>query len=247
MTPNPHGRSMKTIKGNQAHKAPTAAKQTPTQPGLTTYRNRVVKVEVTSEDEKELAAAVAHKLTSPEVSAASVIESWQKDTHDVNELVSELQRQVDGVNGGDLKRAEGILIAQAHALDSIFSSLARRATTQGYLKEWEAYMRMAMKAQNQCRMTLETLATIKNPPVVFARQANINNGGQQQVNNGAPGGQAGKAPAHAYATEPQTTPTELLEASDGKRLDFGAASAPSGADPDLAPVGAVNRANERGR
>ena len=42
-------------------------------------------------------------------------------------------------------------------------------------------MRMAMKAQNQCRMTLETLATIKNPPVVFAKQANINNGGQQQV------------------------------------------------------------------
>jgi len=33
-------------------------------------------------------------------------------------------------------------------------------------------------------MTLETLATIKNPPVVFARQANVNNGGQQ-VNNGA--------------------------------------------------------------
>jgi hypothetical protein len=44
---------------------------------------------------------------------------------------------------------------------------------------------MALKAQNQCRMSLETLATIKKPPVVFARQANINNGGQQQVNNGA--------------------------------------------------------------
>jgi hypothetical protein len=35
---------------------------------------------------------------------------------------------------------------------------------------------MAMKAQNQRRMTLETLATIKNPPVLIARQANINNG-----------------------------------------------------------------------
>jgi hypothetical protein len=46
----------------------------------------------------------------------------------------------------------------------------------------ENYMRMAMRAQNQCRMTLETLATIKNPPVVFAKQANINNGGQKQVN-----------------------------------------------------------------
>jgi hypothetical protein len=40
-------------------------------------------------------------------------------------------------------------------------------------------MRMALKAQSQCRQTLETLATIKNPPVVFARQANIAQGPQQ--------------------------------------------------------------------
>jgi hypothetical protein len=39
------------------------------------------------------------------------------------------------------------------------------------------------KAQNQCRMTLETLSTIKNPPVVYAKQANIAHG-PQQVNNG---------------------------------------------------------------
>jgi hypothetical protein len=75
-------------------------------------------------------------------------------------------------------------------------NLARRATKQEYMKNWEGYLRMALKAQNQCRMTLETLATIKNPPV-FTKQANINNGGQQQVNNGAepvavlPGAQAG--------------------------------------------------------
>lgn len=33
-------------------------------------------------------------------------------------------------------------------------------------------------------MDSPSLATVKNPPV-FAKQANINNGGQQQVNNGA--------------------------------------------------------------
>ena len=67
-------------------------------------------------------------------------------------------------------------------------------------------------------MTLETLATIKNPPVVFARQANINNGGQQQVNNGAQPMDS-RAPAANYLTQP----TELLEASDGQRLDTRAA------------------------
>ena len=34
----------------------------------------------------------------------------------------------------------------------------------------DAFMRIALKAQNQCRMTLETLATINNPPLVFANQ-----------------------------------------------------------------------------
>ena len=82
-----------------------------------------------------------------------------------------------------MKQAEAILCGQAHALQAILMNLARRAVSQEYLKQWEAYLRMAMKAQTQCRMTLETLVTIKNPPV-FARQANINNGGKQQVNNG---------------------------------------------------------------
>lgn len=34
------------------------------------------------------------------------------------------------------------------------------------------------KAQSQCRATLETLAAIKNPPVIYAKQANISNGPQ---------------------------------------------------------------------
>lgn len=238
---NTKARGMKTLKANDASKAREAANEPPAPtPPPTSYKNKAVIVDVTSADEKEFAAAVARKLTRPEVSAACVIESWQKDTHDVNELVSELGRQVDVVNGGDLGRAEGILIAQAHALDNIFANLARRATNHEYLKQWEAYMRMAMKAQNQCRMTLETLATIKNPPVVFAKQANINNGGQQQVNNGTAPPQATQV--HAHAEKSQAAPTELLEATDVQRLDTRATSAAGGVDQGLAPVGAVNRA-----
>ena len=48
---------------------------------------------------------------------------------------------------------------------------------------------MAFRAQNQCRMTLETLANIKNPPVVFAKQANISQG-HQQINNCVPASRA---------------------------------------------------------
>lgn len=197
----------------------------------------------------DFAAAVARKLTQPEVGGAGVIEQWQKDTHDVNALAAELGRQVEAVNGGDLRRAEGMLIAQAHTLNEVFNNLMRKAVNQQYLKQWEAYMRMAMKAQNQCRMTLETLATIKNPPVVFARQANINNGGQQQVNNGtAPiPTQYAQAHAGAHAQETQSHPNRLLEAQDGERLDSGAQSAPSGSHSELAPVGALHRATNRSR
>lgn len=43
----------------------------------------------------------------------------------------------------------------------------------------DRFTRLALKAQGQCRATVETLAAIKNPPVVFARQANIAHGPQQ--------------------------------------------------------------------
>lgn len=89
------------------------------------------------------------------------------------------------VHAGDLRGAESMLTAQAAALNSIFTELARRASLNmgEYLGATETYMKLALRAQNQARMTLETLATIKNPPVVFAKQANIAHG-HQQVNNG---------------------------------------------------------------
>ncbi len=47
----------------------------------------------------------------------------------------------------------------------------------------ELYLRLALKAQGQCRATLETLAVIKNPTALtFVKQANIAHG-PQQVNN----------------------------------------------------------------
>ena len=161
----------------------------------------------------------------------------------MNQLALELGRQVEAVNSGDLRRAEGMLISQAHALQELFVHLARRATKREYLKKWDAYMRMAMKAQNQCRMTLESLAAIKNPPVVFARQANFNNGGQQQVNNGTPPPRA--TPNHAHAARSQNPPIELLEATDVQRLDTGAESASGGADQGLAPLVEVDGPTHR--
>ena len=89
---------------------------------------------------------------------------------------------------------------------------------------------MALRAQNQCRATLETLAAIKNPPVVFAKQANINQGnGNQQVNNGT------SDPA-SRAGEIINQPNELLEAQHGERMDTGTAGATIVKNPAMATV-----------
>jgi hypothetical protein len=96
-------------------------------------------------------------------------------------------------------------------------------------------MKLALRAQNQCRATLETLATIKNPPVVFARQANFANG-PQQVNN------AKEAP---HARENKIEQTQLLEAAPDERLDFGKTATAGGNDQTMATVGAINRATNR--
>lgn len=154
-----------------------------------------------------------------------------------------LKSTAEAMNAGDLGAAVTMLAAQAVALNAMFGELARRANLNmgEHLGATETYMRLAMKAQGQCRATLETLAAIKNPPVVVARQANINNGGQQQVNNGA-----ATPPAPVARAEKQgAAPTELLEGDHGQRVDTRAASTAGRADPAVAAVGALHRPAKR--
>ena len=101
------------------------------------------------------------------------------------DMTRELREQGEGVNRGDFAVSEKMLNGQAVALNAMFGELARRAALNmgEHLSAAETYMRLALKSQAQCRATIETLAAMKNPPVVFARQANISNG-PQQVNNG---------------------------------------------------------------
>jgi hypothetical protein len=104
----------------------------------------------------------------------------------LRECIAALKASTEDAQRRDTKRAESMLVAQATALNAMFGELARRAAINmgEYMDACERYMRLALKAQSQCRATLETLANIQNPPVVFARQANIAHG-PQQVNNGA--------------------------------------------------------------
>jgi hypothetical protein len=105
---------------------------------------------------------------------------WNGREVSITHAVQALRTTIKNANRGDLAAAETILVGQAAALNALFAELARRAGLNmgEHLGAAETYMRLALKALGQCRATLETLAAIKNPPVVYARQANINNGGQ---------------------------------------------------------------------
>jgi hypothetical protein len=107
-----------------------------------------------------------------------------------------------------------------------------------HLDATDRYMRLALKAQSQCRATLETLAAIKNPPTVFARQANIAQGPQQVNNTVSLIG--GDAQPLARAGNQESEPNKLLEAH-GERLDLGATSTAGAGDQALAAVGARHR------
>lgn len=98
------------------------------------------------------------------------------------ELARCLLMQTEAINNGDMAQVEAMLMSQATALQTLFARLTEKGMAQEYLPQFETHMKLALRAQNQCRATLETLADIKNPPVVYARQANIANG-PQQVNN----------------------------------------------------------------
>lgn len=146
--------------------------------------------------------------------------------------------KTNAVISGDMSSSERMLVAQATTLNAICVDLFTRAHSNlgEYIGAAETYMKLALKAQNQCRMTLETLAAIKNPPVVYARQANFANG-PQQVNNGVT----------PHAAKNENAPNELLEDKhgEGERLDCGAAGQAIGGDPAMAAVGAINRTAKR--
>ena len=140
-------------------------------------------VNVNASKDENQDEAISKTLSRPETQAAITIQQLTS-LHDVNALAKTLTQQTDEISKGNMSRCESMLISQAHTLDELFNNLARRAALNmgEHMQAVETYFRLALKAQSQCRATLETLSTIKNPPVIFAKQANISTG-NQQINN----------------------------------------------------------------
>lgn len=192
--------------------------------------------------------AIAKAVVAGVATNATTVTTFSKGTLgevDLTETFRALEAGGRTVQSGDLSGVEAMLSSQMVALNAIFGELARRsALNMGeYIEAADRYMRLALRAQSQCRATAETLAVIKAGPPIFARQANVAHG-PQQVNNGIP--QASRADPRACEQTASDQP-ELLESSDGERLDAGTAGTSGRGDPALEAVGTEHRAEDTRR
>ncbi|MBT8562015.1 hypothetical protein G6717_05465 [Polynucleobacter paneuropaeus] len=173
--------------------------------------------------------ALAEFKSKSEYLSTAVIESFGVgigDDFNFPSTIKTLEKTIQQIKSGDLSKIEEMYISQAMALEVMFTSLARRAKAQEKLLQYETHMRFALKAQNQCRATLQALVQLKQPSnTTFVKQANIAQG-HQQVNNLA---------------EKNITPQNELLKGNYAELDTGTTTTPTGIDTTLEALGKINR------
>jgi hypothetical protein len=179
------------------------------------------------------------QVAAPELAAWRVIAAAEKtsglgDLIDTPGMLAALRAQGAAINAGDMNQVEAMLVNQATALQSLFARLIERGVAQDSLPQYEAHMRLALKAQAQSRATLETLANVRNGPVIYARQANVAAGAPMQVNNGLC--------AVAGARQIENPPNQLLEQAPHDCMDTRTQSGAGAGDPPMEAVESKHRA-----
>jgi hypothetical protein len=194
----------------------------------------------------EAPASESRKLTMAKIASgpwagnASLIgdySRWLLGEVDLSATVAALKEIAGRTSKGDLSDAENLLSAQAATLNAIFGECARRAhvNMSEHIDASERYLRLALKAQAQCRATLETISAIKNPPMVIAKQANIA-AGHQQINNLPSAAQTVRC-----SETPEITQNKLLERPNDDGMDTGALLPPIRKNPSMAAMGSFDR------
>lgn len=156
---------------------------------MTKAKRKPNELEVERREDEPIERTMARITIDPKSRNANLVMAFGSpafgDTHkpgimDSTTVVGEeIQRAVNG----DLTLASRTLTAQALSLDAIFTEMARRSATNlgQYPDAVERFMRLALKAQSNCRMTLETLAKLHQPREQTVRHVHVNEGGQAIV------------------------------------------------------------------
>jgi hypothetical protein len=183
----------------------------------------------------------AHVMTNGQCNTVVVQQylHFINDSSNLQALSAVSMEQAGAIGGGDFRVLEHMLWSQATALQAMFVDLATRAKRQDRFDGIQTMTTLALKAAAQSRQAVTALAELRMPKtVMFAKQANFAQ--QQQVNNGAAAGMPNGGRAHTE--EITSSQNELLEQQHGVELDTRAQSTAGGADPHLAAVGAIHRA-----
>lgn len=195
--------------------------------------------ELTKEQKKQVGALITgHSYHGTLVIEAFDLSGYRKKA----DLLETLQDIADRVKAGDLTDVESMLVSQAVGLQGVYTNLIHQAANQKMMAHYQAFMSMALKCQNQCRTTIQTLLDLKFPrTTAFVKQTNITTG-PQQVNNGTQ-----PESVESGAEEKKTEQSKLsLEDTRHERqgLDNRAASTTSGTNSELATVEKIHRAKK---
>jgi len=150
--------------------------------------NTALTVEQTTEETG--AQAMARKLLQPTLKNAAAASAFtgkmmgsDLELPGIGDYADHVSSVTRKAADGDLAMVSKILAAQAITLDSMFAELARRAANNmgEYINAAERYGRLALKAQSNCRATLEALAKLHQPREQTVRHIHVNDGGQAIV------------------------------------------------------------------
>lgn len=185
---------------------------------------------------------------TPAVQSSFSIEALSKKAPAImTPIMDELQEQAQRVIGNDLSRLEAMLVCQAHTLDSLFNQFIQKMPETPMAEHQKFLMTYALRAQNQCRATIETLAELKNPrPYIQQQNMAANN---MQINNdqGRTNINMDEVPAAPAHKKIEKSSNKLLEDKrhEGEWLDAGASQAAIGNDKAMEAVEKVDRPKVR--
>ena len=194
--------------------------------------DKAIEVITDEESEEGRKGATAKRLLEPAIQSAIAIECLD-EAYSVKYLARELESQNKLLEQGSMERASDILLSQAHSLNALSSYMIRKGHSSEYIDHLKTYFNIALKAQNQCRMTLETLAEIKNPkPYIQNNKAQY-----QQVNNG-------NLPSHAQEKSKRTNELLTDGSNDYETMDTRRAPKAGGTDKEMEALGEKYRSKD---
>lgn len=181
-----------------------------------------------------LAPGARHAATASNFAASLFSDNHQSP---IMASTAALGEKMAAAGRGDKAMASDILAAQAVVLDTMFTELARRSAANlgQYIDAADRYMRLALKAQANCRATLEALAKLHQPREQTVKHVHVNEGGQaivaDHIHQHTGGRENGKNSEQSHATGPAGESPALLGADpEGNGVPL-----PGGERPEAVP------------